>query len=334
MSSLKTQLSVQQIQLGLRNSDLFNQRSDIIVPNLSWSILPYEADLIGISRSGQVTEVEIKRSLADLRADYKKDHRHDASCVTYFFYCVPEKLVEKAKTVILECEQKRCVVPITEKDCPALLYYNEKGQIFHTGFGKAKRFGFHQSSSEDRESAGRMASLRYWGLLEKTICPEDRGLQKKIRDLQTENRAQKIIIQNIEEDYNVLKRMLRYKYPEIWQEFLNMDSPAVEHLKEMNLQRPPKKRIQNKNPKTQFELHTFDYDKSVIREAYEWCLANLPLKDERGIMYRVDQLYIITASQKILDKMNAHFGSNFSFNHPIGDLRFFISKKLKENEKI
>lgn len=325
MSSLKTQLSVQQIQLGLRNSDLFNQRSDIIVPNLSWSILPYEADLIGISRSGQVTEVEIKRSIADLRADYKKDHRHDASCVTYFFYCVPEKLVEKAKTVILECEQKRCVVPITEKDCPALLYYNEKGQIFHTGFGKAKRFGFHQTSSDDRENAGRMASLRYWGLLEKTICPEDRGLQKKIRDLQTENRAQKIIIQNIEEDYNVLKRMLRYKYPEIWQEFLNMDSPAVEHLKEMNLQRPPKKRIQNKNPKTQFELHTFDYDKSVIREAYEWCLANLPLKDERGIMYRVDQLYIITASQKILDKVNAHFGSNFSFNHPIGDLRFFIS---------
>lgn len=55
MSSLKTQLSVQQIQLGLRNSDIFDQRADIIVPNLSWSILPYEADLIGISRSGQVT---------------------------------------------------------------------------------------------------------------------------------------------------------------------------------------------------------------------------------------------------------------------------------------
>ena len=235
MSTLKTELSVRQIQLALRNFDLFNQRSDIIVPNLSWSILPYEADLIGISRSGQVTEVEIKRSIADLRADYKKDHRHDADCVTYFFYCVPEKLVEKAKSVILECEQKRYVVPITEKDCPALLYYNEKGQIFHTSFGKAKRFGYHRVSSEDRENAGRMASLRYWDLLEKTICPEDRGLQKKIRDLQTENRAQKVIIQNIEEDYNVLKRMLRYKYPEIWQEFFNMDSPVVEHLKKQEI---------------------------------------------------------------------------------------------------
>lgn len=222
MTSLKTQLSVQQIQLGLRNSDLFNQRSDIIVPNLSWSILPYEADLIGISRSGQVTEVEIKRSLADLRADYKKDHRHDASCVTYFYYCVPEKLVEKAKKVILENEQKRIVVPITDKDCPALLYYNEQGQIFHTDFGKAKRFGYHQSSTDDRENAGRMASLRYWDLLEKNIRPEDRGLQKKIRDVERDNRAMKVIIENIESDYNMLKRMLRYRYPQLWQEFLEI----------------------------------------------------------------------------------------------------------------
>lgn len=231
MSNLKTSLSVQQIQLALRNSDLFNQRSDIIVPNLSWSVLPYEADLIGISKSGQITEVEIKRSIADLRADYKKDHRHDADCVTYFYYCVPEKLAEKAEKVILECEQKRYMVPISEKDCPALLLYNEKGEILHTGFGRAKRTGYHETGLSDRENAGRMASLRYWNLLEKTIHPEDRGLQKKIRDVQKENRMMKAVIANIEEDYNVLKRMLRYKYPDIWKEFLKMDSPAIEHLK-------------------------------------------------------------------------------------------------------
>lgn len=222
MSSLKTSLSVQQIQLALRNSDLFNQRSDIIVPNLSWSVLPYEADLIGISRSGQITEVEIKRSIADLRADYRKGHRHDAGCVTYFYYCVPEKLAEKAEKVILECEQKRYMVPISEKDCPALLLYNEKGKILHTGFGRAKRTGYHETSPSDRENAGRMASLRYWNLLERTIEPEDRGLQKKIRELQNENRALKGTIETIEEDYNMLKRMLRYRYPQLWQEFLDV----------------------------------------------------------------------------------------------------------------
>lgn len=83
-----------------------------------------------------------------------------------------------------------------------------------------------------------MASLRYWCLLEKTIRPEDRGLQKKIRDLQTENRAQKIIIQNIEENYNILKRLLRYKYPDIWKEYLNMDIPQIQELENTNKETP------------------------------------------------------------------------------------------------
>lgn len=228
MTSIKTRLSVQQIQLGLRNSDLFNQRSDLIVPNISWSILPYEADLIAISKSGQVTEVEIKRSLADLRADYKKGHRHDADCITYFYYCVPEQLVEKAKTIILENEQKTKSVPVTDSDCPALIYYNEKGQIFRTGFGTPKRFGYHKSDESDRANAGRMVSLRYWDLLEKTICPEDRGLQAKIREVQKDNRIMKFVIRNIEEDYNVLKRFLRHKYPDIWKEYVNVDSTVIE----------------------------------------------------------------------------------------------------------
>ena len=88
----------------------------------------------------------------------------------------------------------------------------------------------------------------------------------------------------------------------------------------------PRKRAKSRNPKTQFELHTFDYDLSVIRNGYDWCLKNLPLKDEGGIKYRVDQLYIITSSQKILDKVNEHFGSNFSFNAPISQYTFIITK--------
>lgn len=95
----------------------------------------------------------------------------------------------------------------------------------------------------------------------------------------------------------------------------------------------PKSHIKakNKNPRTQFELHTLVYNHSIIREAYDWCLKNLPLKDGSGIRYQVTELDIVTSSQKILDKVNARFGSNFSFNHPIGDLRFFISEKTKNS---
>ena len=226
MSTLKTKLSVQQIQLALHDSFLFDQRSSVIVPNISWGMLPYEADLIGISKSGQVTEVEIKRSLSDLRADYKKGHRHDAPCVTYFYYCVPESLVEQAKKVILENEQKRCVVPIGEKDCPALLFYTEEGEIRQTGFGAAKRFGYHQADDKDVKDAGRLVSLRYWDLARKLARPEDFGAKAKIRELQDEKRVMRCTIQLIEEDYDMLKRMLRHRYPALWEEFLEIGHSA------------------------------------------------------------------------------------------------------------
>lgn len=226
MSSLKTKLSVAQIQLALRNSDIFNPTRDLIVPNVSYGMLPYETDLIGITPSGQVTEVEIKRSIADLRADYKKRHRHDAHCVTYFFYCVPECLVEQAKKIIFENEQKRVFVPIEEKDCPALLYFKENGLICHTGFGTAKRHGYVGSEAADREKAGFLASLHFWNAAEKLVHPEDFEAKAKIRKLQEELRLSKTVIRNIEEDYNMLKRMLRYRYPGLWEEYLEIGHSA------------------------------------------------------------------------------------------------------------
>ena len=74
----------------------------------------------------------------------------------------------------------------------------------------------------------------------------------------------------------------------------------------------PKPRKRRANHRTQFELKTISR-KDLIKEAYEWCKHNLPLKDERGIIYQVDELFIITSSQSVIDKVNNHFGSNFGF---------------------
>ncbi|MBR3675412.1 MAG: hypothetical protein IKN69_04645 [Bacilli bacterium] len=84
-------------------------------------------------------------------------------------------------------------------------------------------------------------------------------------------------------------------------------------------QKPRKRRV---NPKTQFELKTISR-KDLIKEAYEWCKQNLPLKDERGIIFQVDELFIITSSQSVIDKVNNHFGSNFGFGLK-GETIFFL----------
>ena len=104
------------------------------------------------------------------------------------------------------------------------------------------------------------------------------------------------------------------------QKFLQpiLDEPKVEVVTTFE----PKLRKRRANPKTQFELKTISRE-DLIKEAYEWCKQNLPLKDERGIIYQVDELFIITSSQSVIDKVNKHFGSNFGFGLK-GETVFFL----------
>lgn len=68
---IETKLSVKEIE-RIIVSYLGGVRTNLIVPNLSWGFLNHEADLISIDKNGYLTEVEIKRSLEDLRQTSKK----------------------------------------------------------------------------------------------------------------------------------------------------------------------------------------------------------------------------------------------------------------------
>lgn len=92
----------------------------------------------------------------------------------------------------------------------------------------------------------------------------------------------------------------------------------VAEKKKKDLQRKGKP----KNPKTQFELKTLS--QRTLNNEYQWCLDNLQLKEDRGIIYQVDEIYIITSSQKILDKVNKHFGSEFKFDNNSSSRYYFI----------
>ena len=84
---MDTNLTVKEIENALVFSGWFSIRNDIIIPNLSWGLLNHEADLAILNK----TEIEIKRSLADLRADFKKDIFHGDEHVYRFWYCLSEK---------------------------------------------------------------------------------------------------------------------------------------------------------------------------------------------------------------------------------------------------
>jgi len=67
----------------------------LCVPNVSWSLLPYEADLICVTQSGYMIEVETKISMADLKRDADKAkwrYRQFHELVSRFYYAVPMAL--------------------------------------------------------------------------------------------------------------------------------------------------------------------------------------------------------------------------------------------------
>lgn len=74
----------------------FGIRTNLIVPNVSWGMLPYEADLVILTKSNYGTEIEIKISKSDLKRDREKNHSHNSELFKYFYFAVPEELEEFA----------------------------------------------------------------------------------------------------------------------------------------------------------------------------------------------------------------------------------------------
>lgn len=75
----------------------------------------HECDMLVLSKSGYLTEIEIKRSWADFLADFKKEHKHDGrGLIKYIFYCVPEGLLEKVYEKLEE--QNVCYTGIVTYD--------------------------------------------------------------------------------------------------------------------------------------------------------------------------------------------------------------------------
>ena len=112
MANVAPQIALIEYRLAVE----FNYRMNIIVPNISWGILEvgHECDLLILRPSGYAAEIEIKRSLQDLKADAKKAHAHDSKIIRELWFCVaddwPKEEVEvlvpkRAGIVTYSCDE-------------------------------------------------------------------------------------------------------------------------------------------------------------------------------------------------------------------------------------
>lgn len=93
----------------------FQDSSLVIVPKISgnnwwfdsetmlWkNIVNHECDMLIVTKNHYLTEIEIKISLSDLKADFKKKHQHKDENIKNFYYAFPEEMKEKAIELIPE----------------------------------------------------------------------------------------------------------------------------------------------------------------------------------------------------------------------------------------
>ena len=167
---MDTTLTIQEIEEMIIRKEV-SLRNEIAIPNLSWGMLPYEADLAVINKTGYMREYEIKRSLQDLKADFKKKCYHDAEQVYEFFYVLPVSIKEKALELfrthqIDDAYIKAFGITIENHEAlPAVIFYNDEGHITERTRFSGHLHGNHRKLSlEEKLTITRLISIRYWNL--------------------------------------------------------------------------------------------------------------------------------------------------------------------------
>ena len=155
---MDTNLTVDDILIALYDCGKWNKRQDIFIPNLSWGILNHEADLAIITKSGYLTEIEIKRSWEDFKIDFKKAHEHKDPLVYNFYFCLPESIKDRAIEYL-----KQKFPNIIEV---GVLFYSEDGHISQTSNTYARTNG-RKLFIEEQLKIARLGCMRIWNLKKK-----------------------------------------------------------------------------------------------------------------------------------------------------------------------
>lgn len=145
-------------------SNYFDIRRSLIVPNVSWGMGVHECDLFCVSKSGYVTEVEIKVSKSDLLKDSKKKHNHNSAKIKYLYFAVPEKLGDIAGAIIPENS--------------GLIVVNDRGCCRVVKKPVARKYARKLSDSEIYKVA-RLGTLRAWSYKHRIAVLEKRIKQYK-----------------------------------------------------------------------------------------------------------------------------------------------------------
>jgi len=168
-------LNCSDIEIAVTNH--FGYRQNTVVPNVSYGLNIHEIDLLIVSKSGYCTEVEIKTSISDLKADLKKEHQHKSNRIKYFYFAIPEGLQEKALPLIPE---RAGLIIVKQGEYDSIRCEIIKSPIVNN---EARAL-----TQVELVKLGYLASLRIWNLkrIVRNLINENRSLRDNARNNKTE----------------------------------------------------------------------------------------------------------------------------------------------------
>lgn len=92
-------MTIEDIEIAV--SKHWGIRAHVVVPNASWGAGVHECDLLILTNSGYLTEIEIKTTKADLVKDLKKEHGHRSDRIKKLYYAMPDTVLHKNGTLSL-----------------------------------------------------------------------------------------------------------------------------------------------------------------------------------------------------------------------------------------
>lgn len=164
-TSMDTKLSMLEIELAIIRHPDFDIRKNVVVSNVSFGLLDHEADMLVMTKSGYVTELEIKRSLADLKADFKKKHDHLCEIIRHLYYVVPESLKDVTVDLLRKHERQAGVLYYTEEG--ELSYHMTPFQVIPDAWPSYRKLFI-----EEQYQLARLGTMRVWNLKKKMAKAE------------------------------------------------------------------------------------------------------------------------------------------------------------------
>lgn len=138
----------------------FDYRQNLIVPNVSWGLFLnrqhlHECDLLVLTKSNYLWEVEIKVTKADLLADKKKAHGHHNINIKRLYFAIPEYLGDSIEHI----PERAGIITVRRAA--------DDRRFICRQIRAAKNDRGYQLTDEERYKVARLGALRIWDLKQK-----------------------------------------------------------------------------------------------------------------------------------------------------------------------